>query len=246
MHLKIATYNIQFGIKEKKILENIKKLADDGVHIFCLQEVQEVKSSFLLQNILKILGKDWNYESMIRPGSRDLGLMTIWRKNIKNKKSEGLILPKLEKFSLHERIARKLTLNFIKNTLERGALVTTFKIGSKDILVCNLHIDCAGGFKQKFKQLTHLTTRVKFTKATIVCGDFNTIGLAPFTKIQEKKILSILGAGFINVYPRRLPTQRNSYQRLDYVFSKGLKVNSAQIVKMKGSDHFPIVVEFEV
>ncbi len=37
------------------------------------------------------------------------------------------------------------------------------------------------------------------------------------------------------------------YQRLDYLFVKGIKLKEAKMEKMmKGSDHYPLVITFEV
>lgn len=37
--ITVATYNIQFAVNDEKILKNLGQMANDGVDIFCLQEI---------------------------------------------------------------------------------------------------------------------------------------------------------------------------------------------------------------
>lgn len=244
MNLKIATYNIEFGRRINQVTDNIQKLASDGVNLFCLQEVRESVQKPLLKIILKKLGSGWLSDSFIGTGSRDLGLATVWYSDvIQLKKSDKLLLPKLNKYSFHELVARKLTLNFVKTTPQRAALINTFHFQGQLIRICNLHLDCAGGFTHKAKQLDHITNYLKSLPQidrVIACGDFNTIGPAVFTGWQEQKIRTLLGDNFINVHPQALSTQKKLFQRLDYIFVNGIEIKRARVEKMKGSDHFPL------
>jgi endonuclease/exonuclease/phosphatase family metal-dependent hydrolase len=250
MNLKIATYNVQFGLKTNLISDNIQKLAASGVSVFCLQEVKEFEGRRLLKTILEKLGPGWESDTFIRSGSHDLGLATLWRPDVLQlRDSNKLLLPKLEKFSLYELTARKLALNFVNTTVQRGALINTFHFQGQLIRICNLHLDCAGRFAQRAKQLNFLVSYLQSLPQInykVVCGDFNTIGVAPFTKRQEQKVRAILGPSFVNAHPQALPTQKNLLQRLDYIFVSGAQVQKAQVSRMRGSDHFPLIANLEV
>jgi endonuclease/exonuclease/phosphatase (EEP) superfamily protein YafD len=71
----------------------------------------------------------------------------------------------------------------------------------------------------------------------IICGDFNTLGV--FGK--QSKITSLqnqLGNRFQSVIQK--PYSSAIIQQLDYIFVKGLTVETAKILHLKGSDHYPI------
>jgi len=249
--LKVVTYNVQFGIKASRIVANIQKLAQSGVNVFCLQEVKEFKNRPpLLGTILSSLGQKWSSASLVRTDSHDLGLATIWNADVfRELDSKRLLLPKLEKFSRSELTMRKLTLNFVETTLQRGALISTFRCGDKLIRICNLHLDCAGGFAQRAKQLRYVTEFLRSLSSvqlTVVCGDFNTIGFGPFIGRQEQALRSILGPEFINAYPKIIPTHKTFLQRLDYVFVTSSQVSKSEMAIMRGSDHFPIVADLKI
>lgn len=251
MNLKIVTYNVQFGVKANRIVGNIRKLAESGVSIFCLQEVKEFANQpSLLNAILDQLGEGWGSDTLIRTGSHDLGLVTLWKKDILLRKdSVQVLLPKLERFSRSELAARKLTLNFVETTLQRGALINTFHFGKKLIRICNLHLDCAGGFAQRAKQLSYTTRYLKSlpkVQFNVIAGDFNTIGITSLTTIQEKKLRSILGPSFMNVHPRAIPTYKYIPQRLDYIFVSSFEIQKAEVAKLKGSDHFPLIADLKI
>ena len=196
------------------------------------------------------LGPEWESDTFIRPGSHDLGLATLWRPGILQlRDSNKLLLPKLEKFSFYELTARRFVRNFVETTLQRGALINTFQFQDQLIRVCNLHLDCAGRFSQRAKQLDFLAYNLQSRPETdhaIVCGDFNTIGIAPFTKRQEQRVRAILGPSFVNAHPQAVPTQKNLFQRVDYVFVRGARVQKARVARMRGSDHFPLIVNLAV
>lgn len=244
MNLKIATYNIHHGLKLKKITENINKLSKDGVVVFCLQEMREsIKEISVLNACLEALGDNWEYETFLEPDSFNFGLCLIWKSNIlKSKKIDKIILPEIPKSNIRVMVKK------IKKTIQRGVLVGTFEVDGKLLRISNVHLDCHGQFAQRARQLTSLISYLKSDDSVdceIICGDFNTIGAEALSKKQEKKILAILGEGFINAYPRPTPTF-HLLQRLDYVFVKNMKVNKAEVLKLKGSDHFPLIASLEI
>ncbi|MDE2399538.1 MAG: hypothetical protein KGL67_00795 [Patescibacteria group bacterium] len=245
MNLKIATYNIKHGLKLAKIIENMQELSASGVMVFCLQEMRESnkKEPSVLGACLKALGEGWEHETFLEPHSINFGLCFIWRADVlKVKKLEKLVLPKIPKFNIRV-IAKK-----IKKIIDRGALIGTFEMNGKLIRISNIHLDCHGQFAQRERQLKALVDYLKSNSSIdkeIICGDFNTIGMEALSKKQEKKILDILGPNFINAHPRSTPTF-HLLQRLDYIFVKNIKVKKAEVLKLKGSDHRPIIASLEI
>ena len=244
MNLKIATYNIHHGLNLEKVIDNIKKLSKDEVSIFCLQEMRELSKKILvLDACKKALGKGWEYETFLEPDSYNFGLCVFWKSNIiKLKKIEKIILPKIPKSNIRVMVKK------IKKPIDRGALIGIFEINGKIIRISNVHLDCHGQFIQRERQLRALISHLDFDYSPtkeIICGDFNTIGAEALSQKQEKKILDIFGPGFVNAHPKRTPTF-HFLQRLDYIFVKNIKVSKAEVLKLKGSDHFPLVAHLEI
>ena len=244
MNFKIATYNIHHGLKLSKVIDNIERLSKDGVVIFCLQEIREFTGEVnAVANILRSLGRGWDYETFIEPDSYNFGLCVIWKKdNIKLKKIEKIVLPRIPSSNIRVMVKK------IKKPLDRGVLILDFKINKELVRISNVHLDCHGQFIHRERQLRSLVKHLKDLKLPakeIICGDFNTIGAEAISKKQEKKILDILGKNFVNAHPKGTPTFR-LLQRLDYIFVKNIKVNGAKVLRLKGSDHFPLIANLEL
>lgn len=244
MNLKMATYNIYHGFHKAEVADSVFALANHGVELFCLQEVCADSIADLL---LERLGPDWRKETFNRKGSYSLGLCILWKAEVlRLVHIQHYLLPKLPRFTLFEWIFERKIMPFIKRPLQRGALVATFEIGQKRLRVTDLHLDWHGHIEQRARQLTfiaqHLKTPVDYE---IVCGDFNTVGLAPFSGPQEHRMREILGPGFVNALPGTEHTT-NIYEHLDYVFTKGVKVKTAEVMHLAGSDHFPLKVNLEL
>src|SRR6185436_1079588 len=95
--LNIVTYNIQHGSKADEIVRNILALAYQKADVFCLQEVrQRPNKKFIVDELLKRLGPQWQAEFLISPNQFDLGLCNIWNtEKLKAQNFERVLLPKL-------------------------------------------------------------------------------------------------------------------------------------------------------
>lgn len=127
--------------------------------------------------------------------------------------------------------------------IKRGVLIGTFSIGQKKIRITNLHLDFQGGNAHRanqLKSLMHHPTSELPVDYEIICGDFNTLGV--FGK--KNKILTLeqqLEAEFKSVL--RKPYNSAIIQQLDYIFTKNLTLHTAEVLKLTGSDHSPLVAE---
>lgn len=254
-NLNIVTYNIQNSSKAEEIKQNILALAAKGAGLFCLQEVRKYEhKEFIVDALLKLLGPSWKAEYLISPQSFDLGLCTLWDSSkLQALSFEKLLLPRLPKLKLHEKIFVKVRTKMekIQNPkvlpTQRAALIGKFKFLGQPLLITNLHLDWQGGFRQRKRQLKalndYLKSRVR-AEFEVFCGDFNTLGFYRFSGRRQKKVRELLGEEFINVFHNRRTT--SFPQMLDHIFVKNLTVAKSEILKFHGSDHFPLLAEIKI
>jgi endonuclease/exonuclease/phosphatase family metal-dependent hydrolase len=244
-HLKIVTYNIHHGRRQQAIIRNIKKLAALGTNIFCLQEVRKNSGeNFLLDSLLKQLGKDWKIKYLIEPEKHDLGLCILWKNlDLKADNFQSILLPKYPKARFYEKPLKKLSSRH-PWPVQRAALVGDFVFNGKSLRVINLHLDWLGGFTHKGLQINHIHSKLRLQVQPdyqVICGDFNTVGFFPFSKRRSKKIEGLLGADFKNTFDNKMTTSH--MQMLDHIFVKNMALIKSKVFKYSGSDHFPLLAE---
>lgn len=247
--LKIATYNIRNGLRYKAIVRNLAEMEARGASLFCLQETRKFKGkSFIGDKLEAKFGKSWKLKYFIKPDSHDIGLCVMWKPSVLSLVSlERYYLPKIQKLKLGVRMLEKLFFNRPLPT-QRGAIIADFKIKDNDRLlrVLNIHLDWLGG-KHKIIQLNDAVSYMCLKPKAgveIVCGDFNTVGPFGIFRKRRKEIMEVLGKDFINDSPKGLRTSR-TFQKLDYIFVKGLKLVESKRLKRRGSDHWPLLATLE-
>lgn len=267
--LRLVSYNIQNGVHVDNIVRNIGQMQKNGVEIFCTQEARAIQPYFVGDRLEQELGDKWHAEYYLGKDNPriDLGLGILWNSTkVQLQELERVSLPKLKKLSL---IERKVT--SVPKPPQRGAIVANFKLNNEPLRITNLHLDWQGGVSHRMTQLEYLISRIKqkpTVSREIICGDFNTTGGQNSAKEQRERIRTILGTNFTEVFPDLEWTsdgvsidpkrgfssiQRflvglgiRFHQRLDYVFVKGVYVTEAKMERVKGSDHFPLVVTFNL
>ncbi len=272
-HLTVATYNIQFGINSEKIINNIKKLAEEGVNIFCLQEIINIHNEvFIIEKILKRLGNKWkaSYHVGEEISKLSIGTAILWNSEILTlKNEEKLLLPKIKKFDFHEKLFYKVV-GEEAITLQRKALSCYFTIDQQtNLRVTSIHIDNIGGPLHRMKQITYLITKLngmKTPQSEIICGDFNTFDLLK-TGYEKKLLQKKIGKNFVDA-SKKIDWTSDIYmadylnsklvpwfvktfnvhirRRLDYIWVRNVKVIFCKKRELHGSDHFPIVAELEL
>lgn len=244
--LTIVTYNIFDGRNTEKIIQNILGLIQNGASVICLQEVRQVYRNVAFTKLLaERLPKHFNAQYFLEGDARwfDYGLGILWDTTVfSSPVFQQLPLPEQSHLTFWNKLFY-WALGLEPKIIKRGALIGTFIFGQKKVRITNIHLDFQGGNAHRTNQLKslmhHLTSELP-VYCEIMCGDFNTLGV--FGK--KNKILALeqqLGDEFKSVL-------RKSYssaivQQLDYIFTKNLKVQQAKILKLKGSDHSPIVAE---
>lgn len=242
----IVTYNIFDGRNTDKIINNILELIQGGASLICLQEVRQSYRNIEFAKLLaERLPKRFNAQYFLEDDDNwfDYGLGILWDTSVLSSPTfHQLPLPRQDHLTLWNKLFY-WSLGLEPKIIKRGALVATFTLGQEKIRIINLHLDFQGGNNHRANQLKSLTDYLAPEAPVdyeIICGDFNSLGI--FKK--KEKIMSLekqLGNGFKST----LTTPYNSalIQQLDYIFVKNLNVRKAEISKLKGSDHYPLLAE---
>ncbi|SRR6266568_9329555 len=268
----IATYNILFGINQPAIIKNIVQMAEDGVSLFCLQEIINVPNEeFIIDKILKRLGTNWkaSYHVGREMSKLSIGTAILWNTKIFNfKRQEKILLPKLDKFDLHEKLYYKV-IGVPGVPLQRKVLSCYFTVNQTDIRITCVHVDNVGGPSHRMKQIAYLLSNLnsqETPKHEIICGDFNTFDL--LKSGYEKKLLqNKFGKDFIDASNNigwtsdirniDFKTSIKIFQwfiktfnvhvrrRLDYIWVKNFSVEKCKKLLISGSDHYPIIAKLK-
>ena len=258
MKLTCATYNILHGYYKDQIFKNIKTLIEKGADVICIQEAEiEIES---------VLPSGWKIEYF----RHDIGcnLAIAWNSPMLDCKEKKTILYQpLPKPAFMQRLT-----NYKNKIIPRGAITVlfTFTGEGKTIRITNTHLAWEGGMKNKAKELKELLQFRGGEKVDteILAGDFNTNIPAVLRRVEERRVENILGKEFDNVFPNIKYTCDLSYtdpqdglekiakfwnffgvklkSRLDYIFTKNLKIISKEMLDLPGSDHRPLLATFEV
>lgn len=92
------------------------------------------------------------------------------------------------------------------------------------------------------RQLDYLSSLVEQDKKFIICGDFNTFGGSrELAHLKRKGKLKSANAGHAATFPARDPVRE-----LDYIlYTPQLQLKKFRVIKFPGSDHLPLLAEFE-
>ncbi len=261
MKIALASYNILHGHHSELIIKNIKFLIAKGANAICLQETDLLfKKS--LNNLLKKELRHWKVRYFHTNIACNLAI--AWDdRHLKLKDMHSILLPTLPRPSITQRLIRRA------QTYKRGALSAHFLVDGKTVRVTNVHLGWEGGIKHRLYQLRFLRETLDEEQIDhgILSGDFNTFAPAIFRRIQKKKVEQILGKEWTNAFPhlkwscdishtvpqdgwgkavklcRLLHIRMRSL--LDYMFIYNMKVVSAEMFDLEGSDHRPQLGEFE-
>lgn len=273
--LKVVSYNTEFSRQVQSLLANLISMRDAGVDVFCLQEVCRYKDKrFFIDLLLEKFGKDWKAEFNLSNESEYLlnhGVAIVWNnEKLKLQNIEKVFLPKDNSLPPLE-LFISLIGGFSNRPVPRKALIATFQLGNEKVRITSIHLDFTGGLKKRMRQmkyfLNHLQSK-EDTKSEIVCGDLNTFDTFNTGREHEEMLrlfkkysfvdasskvkwsIDLMNAGFgkgVLSAKRILSTiNLHIYKKLDYIWSKNLKVLHSKRIDVPGSDHFPVMAEFEI
>ncbi len=261
--ITVATYNILHDYYADLILENIALLIEKGVDVICLQEA-ESKLEKPLQHFLKNRESNaWNarYEHAGLGGNVAL----VWNSDrLQLQSLERILLPQLAKYLLIERITGH------DAPMHRAALAGTFVAEGKVFRVTSVHLAWEGGTRHRLAQLSYLKNDLARhpSRCDIIGGDFNTVVPSFFRRTQQRKVEAVMGAAWTDVLPNLRwsfdlaytapqdgwdtlvkilhPLGVRMRARLDYFFARNVRVASAEMLDLPGSDHRPLIGVFEI
>lgn len=128
----------------------------------------------------------------------------------------------------------------------KSSLVTKYKLSncSQMLLVANVHaINFAlgtGTFKLQARELKREIQN--HTGPIILAGDFNTWSVKRTTFLEE--VAEELGLRSVNF---KTDLRKKVFKKpIDHIFFRGLDLVKARVIRVKSSDHNPMVVEFKV
>lgn len=138
----------------------------------------------------------------------------------------------------------------------KGVLHSRIGIGNKEIDIYNTHFPVIPEERIKFAQeITYLMRRVKNTENVVIAGDFN-LGLIPLSGKHNYKIEpqdSYFEIEELKKYFNEIEFNELTYEvgnpigSIDKVMYRGnLKLVSIEKLNEEISDHYPILVKFEI
>lgn len=234
--LRIATWNIQLGIRLSRIVEGFARLLP--LDLIALQELSEHGGELDAERIAGRLGPEWHAAQataqFLRGRHQANGF--IWNSNRINVHYVSTIaLPTPSGRALRNLRSR------------RNAAFMEARLGNLRLRLYSVHLDVLG-IAHKHAQLARVlrdATERSPVDLTIIAGDMNTFGIAGRPRWAELRRLSH-EAGFDELTVNVGWTHRGLgvRQKLDAIFAspQGLPHHTRRVV-VPGSDHIPITVE---
>jgi endonuclease/exonuclease/phosphatase family metal-dependent hydrolase len=131
------------------------------------------------------------------------------------------------------------------HTLNRGVKNIAIQVEYQDPSFTLLLVHLALGKRARKEQLEELVNRTKkIDGPLLVCGDFNTFHLEELHPLLSKTRLrdSNLGRDIALTHPTWDP----KYQVDNVLLSEDINVHNYEVLDEELSDHFPILVDFEI
>jgi endonuclease/exonuclease/phosphatase family metal-dependent hydrolase len=231
--LTLLCYNIYWGKELGKIIGWIKKTKNKP-DIVCFQEFPESKLKDF-PKLVEELGYSFVFAPAMTKRKRRFGELTAFKKN-------GL---KLLDHKIVELGDSKLDNTIFRYKSHRSSLVTNFAQGKNKFTVVNLQLAWFGLHKRRLNQLKKTFGKVNKTLPSIVVGDYNYSILLgrkrSLVKFMHEAGYQMAGERTItHRFLRRIP------QQIDYAFYKDLKILEFKVGSVRYSDHFPILVKFDL
>ncbi len=238
MKFSLLTYNTYFNKGVSDIWRIVK---ERSVDVICLQEFEmnPHNLSFLEKYGYKLA----HYSNSFIKHGRVYGVVTYYNPSVfKVEKAVSLTLPR----SIYEMILVIIRGGNKPRTVVETRLI--FKKSSSSVTVYNLHLSYLGSNGSRIRQINTTFSSMKENKESIiVTGDFN----FPYGRKRLEKIVKRYGFkeatdNLFFTFMRKVAKLFSLKLKLDYVLFKNLKHLRTSRLRYMHSDHFPILVEFEV
>lgn len=239
MTLSVLTYNILYNKALVELQEIIKTYSPD---IICLQEIDTNE-----QNLRSIEGKNYqmaNFSNSFIQFDKIYGLVTYYRK---------------ETLSFVNSFDINLTRSFIETLRKllkieesiRSILKTEFifKPNHKKITIYNIHCSMWSTNNARNKQIVKIFADIQngSSDPVIVAGDFNyPYGRKKFETLINKYGLKEATNNIYYTFEMKLLGFIPVKWKNDYILYRHIKCQETKRIKVKSSDHYPVISTFEV
>ena len=234
--IRLVSYNIEWGKKLDEAGSWLMSLTPKP-DIICLQEIPQPKiASF--KKILQSHGYDSKYAPAYTDHDITYGELTAY-----NTKTIILVYSKVVELG-SSIVARLIS----QHDSEYSSLFTVFKFKNKTFIVINIHLLPFVLNGKRRKQLGIAIEALGLLRyvnlPSLIVGDYNYSSLI----FQGGLIRFMAKHGFTTGHKDKMITHRkwNINHQTDYVFSRNCKIESIMSDKIKLSDHYPMLVKFEV
>lgn len=223
--IRIISYNILFGKRITEILRWLKTVQTQD--ILCFQEFPQHRISECLE-ALSPTRYSWAFAPSLFTKTKTFGELTLWKTatfGLKEKKILSLGQSRIEKVTPIPRT-------------HRTALITTFLKNNHPFLLTNLQLSSLSLNAVRYQQLQRVINETERPHIPIVLiGDFN----YPTMRANHKLNLFMKERGF-EPSPDHFSTYKLGPVRyqLDYVFTKSMRIETFDMVRLPHSDHNPV------
>lgn len=241
MDIKIMTFNIQHGLNFIKLLNKervidldkiVETIKEQQAEIIALNEVYNDIDHKVTNEQVKYLSNKLGYNYY------------YFGQSITIKETIGYGNAIISKYPLSNFIVHKIEDPVIKDEdvfyESRSIIECDLSISDEVIKIFVTHLGLAKSEqKNGIKKIIELIKNEK----TILMGDFN---------MQEDNDNIVLLSQYIDNSSYLIDGEKetypsnNPYMKIDYIFTKNLKVKDSKVVKKIVSDHFPIVNTIEI
>lgn len=222
----IMTFNVQLGRRLDCIIAWLSRVSNPD--ILCFQEFPEEKIAYFMKSF-RVTAYGYRFTQSLVWHKRIYGELTIFRTNTIRCTSSSILRLGVNRFE------RRI----LKNTFPRSCLITMFYYKNISFLVANVHLAAFAVNKYKFQQATSVVeTLMKKRIPSVVLGDFNISSI-----FGKRKLLILMRAYGYETERKRLSTHRVAVvkHQFDYIFTKQCKISSLSVLRVRFSDHYPML-----
>ncbi len=246
--IKLVSYNILQGMYIQALLESLQREQPD---ILCLQEIgtsgigQKHSSDNVLELICAALHMEGDYENM------------FWADEGEGRFNSGVAI--LSRFTRTNRMVfryERITDKVLRLTdtdryfVPRVLLGNELLINEKPVWVFTTHFTISPDAQVTQHQLENAQTVAAQLKAYpeyMFCGDMNTPYGSQVFEILQGESESVFGGGLPTLHPTLHRVGHLGLQ-VDHAFvrSDRVTITSSTVPTVDGSDHLPLVIEFNL
>ena len=234
--IHLVSYNIEWGKRLDEAGEWLMSLSPRP-DIICLQEIPN-RRLVSLNKVLEENGYLYKFAPSFTKKGVTYGQLTAY-----NAAKLNLVLSQI--VDLGSNLISRFT---ARHNSKWRSLITVLQIKKKNFIVVNVHLLPHALNGRRRKQLEIAINALKLLNflnvPTLIVGDYNYSSLTG----RGGLIRFMAKHGFKSAHKKKLITHSKwkIKHQTDYVFTRNCSVNSVVSNKITLSDHFPMIVEFEI